>query len=73
MKTKEDQKKKAERFRLNYDKGYIYPRQSTRKNVHVVATDLQGMSIHSMLFFLSVLPSKYTVVQLLIVLLLEHV
>ena len=23
MKTKEDQKKKAERFRLNYDKGYI--------------------------------------------------
>ena len=51
----------------------IYPRQSTRKNVHVVATDLQGMSIHSMLFFLSVLPSKYTVVQLLIVLLLEPV
>ena len=71
MKTKEDQKKKAERFRLNYDKGYIC--QSTRKNVHVVATDLQGMSIHSMLFFLSVLPSKYTVVQLLIVLLLEPV
>ena len=35
MKTKEDQKKKAERFRLNYDKGYICAQSFKRYGVEV--------------------------------------